>query len=687
MIFFIFLLFLFWSQAFPLAIGSKTSVSSQGTIVFPSSDTNNQMIGYAFFENGFNLQDNTTSCTFDNFMPLAGQIYFNGGNFYLNEDLIFGHTSEIISGGKIYGNDRSIEFRNSVIDQSIPKLSEPPVFLVNTVAASTMFNQVNSVDWSYDDKYIAGVCNLSSTGPELQVFYFDGNSLTTTNSAQITRNCYSVQWHPSQYYVAVGRLAAAGNEIYVYRLNVSNGTLIATSTINISTNATAVEWHPSGNYLLVGIAGGSVLNYSFNQTTGVLTAVVGGNLALSPARAIQTDALRFAPGGDRFVIGTSSNATAGVTELIVSSYNGASISITTSVDLNLVVPAVDWNPTGTFIAAGFNSGSQRLRIYEHSRSPESLSWATSANTGETNSVVRLHWHPSGDYLAAGFNAGLSSGVKIYSFDKINKTLTLLNGIASASAIYVVRWSHNGNYLCYGDSLYNVVVLSASDVGTIVFNFDRSSLVFNSDTTIATPIYFSGSCKVDGRGKRLTLGLDGSSLIVRPNGVLTLENVELSGLKAENLRCMTDSGSIVLSDCILNIDSNFSFSRGSILFKNDTILTGTGKFIYSTGFGSTISSLSTLFLDQGLTFSYAPRRAQSNLLYMQDSTSFLYCSGCTLHTTRTGMLIDRGTFIMDGKVTVSSEAKNSGESLRFGSSANVNVLGTGTVDFWGRIKID
>ena len=109
-------------------------------------------------------------------------------------------------------------------------------------------------------------------------------------------------------------------------------------------------------------------------------------------------------------------------------------------------------------------------------------------------------------------------------------------------------------------------------------------------------------------------------------------VEIQGLKSNNLRCMTDNGTITLRNCTLTLERDYTFSRGTILFDEDNIITGTNKIIYSAGFSSTIASLSTLFLDRGITFSYAPRNVSRNLLYMPDATSVLYCNGCTLHST-------------------------------------------------------
>ena len=52
--------------------GSLTQVSVEPEITV--AGTNNSMIGFGWFRNGFLFQDSSTSCTFSSVFPVAGSI-------------------------------------------------------------------------------------------------------------------------------------------------------------------------------------------------------------------------------------------------------------------------------------------------------------------------------------------------------------------------------------------------------------------------------------------------------------------------------------------------------------------------------------------------------------------------------------------------------------------------------------
>ena len=68
-----------------LAVGSRTAVSVQPQTTFPSA-TDNIMLGFAAFNQGFILTDASTTCTFDDYFPIAGQVKLNGGSLILRQD-------------------------------------------------------------------------------------------------------------------------------------------------------------------------------------------------------------------------------------------------------------------------------------------------------------------------------------------------------------------------------------------------------------------------------------------------------------------------------------------------------------------------------------------------------------------------------------------------------------------------
>ena len=213
-----------------------------------------------------------------------------------------------------------------------------------------------------------------------------------------------------------------------------------------------------------------------------------------------------------------------------------------------------------------------------------------------------------------------------------------------------------------------------------------SVVLNSDTNLLSQLHCGGACKISGRWKNLTFK-SGSSIIVRPRSQLIFENVEFKNLRGGVIRCLDDSASIIFRSCTLNLSGEYTFSRGSILFDEDTIITGTNKFNYTTRLTSSIASKATLLFGLNTTFSYAPARANRDLLFFSDATSVLHLQGATLISTRTGINLATGTLVIDQNVTMSSQAKFNAEALKINNSLTLQVLGGANLNLFGKIRYE
>jgi hypothetical protein len=670
------------SQAQAVVVGSKTTPSVQNYIEFPAIDTNNTALGFAAFNSGFGLQDVTTSCTYNNYLPVSGPITLNGGTLYLRQDLVLDSQSTFFSSGSVYGNTYAFELAKRSSDFDFPGLA----CVVRTGLTSfTIQDDATSLDWSINDDYVCfGTYN--SSGPELYLGYFDGTVLTSTLSLNVGTNFQSVRWHPTERFLAASRFQTGGNEVITFQHKVFNGTLSVISGASVGGDVNAVCWHPSGNYLIAGTglvgAAGRLIVYP--SSSAVLSAGTVTNLAASSY--VSRDALSFAPGGNMLAVGTVNNATTNISELLVYSFNG-SLTLTTSLDVGNTVQAVDWCPTGTFIAAGLNGSTTNVRMYEMVSG--TLREIIGARITESRVVWSLHWDRTGNYLAVGLDADpLLRQLDVYYFDKINKKLIRLLSDHTpeiGGEVMTVRWSRNNQNLAHGyETLGNLDVVAVSTIvnGFCPMVFNDITIVLNSDVNILAPINFRRTCKINGRGKRINLS--SGSFIVRPGATLTIEDAEIQGMGSTNLRCMTNDGSIVLRNSIVTLAREYTFSQGSLLFSENVILTGTNKFNYTSKLSSTIASASTLFLDHDVTFSYAPLRAAQNLLYMADATSELYLNGCTLHSTRTGLYLSDGILTLDDKITMSSEAKFNAEALRLNSNLDIRVRGGAVLELFGRV---
>jgi hypothetical protein len=99
-----------------IVVGSETSVGLQPLINFPSADLDNTLLGYGWFKNGFTLEDQNTTATFDSVFPISGVIALNGGMLILKQDLHFSNITTFSTSGRIVGNGHITEFPTSVTD-------------------------------------------------------------------------------------------------------------------------------------------------------------------------------------------------------------------------------------------------------------------------------------------------------------------------------------------------------------------------------------------------------------------------------------------------------------------------------------------------------------------------------------------------------------------------------------------
>ena len=176
--------------------------------------------------------------------------------------------------------------------------------------------------------------------------------------------------------------------------------------------------------------------------------------------------------------------------------------------------------------------------------------------------------------------------------------------------------------------------------------DGTNIKLDPPQQITTTMTFSGNTWFSGVGNALEIK-SGGNIVVTPGGHLTMHDMNIFGLSGNNIRCQGDTSSLTFKNTGINLASNYSFTSGRISFEEDVIISGTNVFEYRpTNINSGIASNSTLYVDTGITFSYAPDSANRDLLGMTDKSSHLYLNGCTLKSTTTGMRLTKGTLFVN-----------------------------------------
>ncbi|MFC1894761.1 WD40 repeat domain-containing protein [Candidatus Dependentiae bacterium] len=651
---FIFLFFLIFIPNIFAGVQIGNDYTIQGYYSFIGAD--NRIANDAKMENGFTFTDSSTTCSIDVFSPISGLVNLDGGKVFVNRDLYFYNSFALWTGGQIYAKNHLLEFPKKNGTTKITASKNLGGLLNHThVDRVQMGSNVNSVDWSYDSVYLASGSDTSGS-TELNVYSFDGTSLIIKDSEEINDNVNSVRWNPIAHYIAVGIDTNPSTELRIYFYNTGTGLLSLSDEVELGVNIRAVAWSYDGQYLATASTDNLLRLYSFaGGSLGFITSIdFTGNGTISD------DAISWKSTGDYIVIGTGGTSD----DILVFLFDGSNLSLDSSLNVGaFAVNDVAWKYGSSYIVAGLAGGTQRLKIYIHSGGSLEEVYALD----EALIFAAVNWAINEDCLAVGRNTGTGTEFRIYYFDADSQRIMLIDGLESVSNVLSVRFSPDSQKIATGDLGDFVSVYKFEAKSPIVF--DNANIILNSDVEITSDTVFRGTCVINGLGKKLILN-QSSQLSVESGGLLKLLNLNLLGLANKNFACLQNDASFIFQDCNITLSNNFEFDLGSILFRGDVVISGSCKFVYTTVMGSTIDFNSVLYLDKGLTFSYAPAAPKRDLIYMQDKSSCLFLDECTLFSTKTGLSLINGRLFLDNAINFSNEGSIISQAICFGNG-NVN----------------
>jgi len=634
-----------------VSYGSDTQVKIESYVSFPETDTNNQMLGFSAFANGFALNPMNTTCTFNDFWLVGGPVSLNGSTLILQEDLILSPGIQILTGGTINAHNHAIIMEGEST-QTIP-LSYGINFITQLL---TPGSNLYSVDWSTDNKYIAG-----GTGgtPRLMIYSFNGLSPAFTASANLGSTIWALAWQPvaePPYYLVTG----ANDGLRAYQFTPPSS-LVATYTVGIGTSETSVAWHPSGN-IVATCHSNAITIYNF--IAGVLT--YNTSYSFLPGQTVNGRSLDFDYTGSYLAAGVST-----ANQLQVLYWDGLSLTSTASANTGGSAIGVNWSPDGSLISFGT---ANILQVYRFDRTLNSLTLWASNNLGATiTSVNSTNWRPDGSTIAVGSNRmySIDYSFQLFAVNQIAQQLLLIAEYYQVGAYntFECRWSPNSIYLAVAQAagLFSVFILQPS---TMTFN--NAVLQFSGDTYLNAPLLFQGTSVLDGKNNALYLGSFGG-IIVDSGASLLLKDLTVYNVSGTNVRCVDNTSTLSCFNVTWHQDNNVTFSQGQLAVIGQLVMTGSSAFIYQSDQTSTIYDLGTWYFDNGMTFSYSPIHGANNLIAFQDAASILHLYGTNLYAPSTGLCFTKGCLMIEGPCQFISDGADAANGIWLGDGTGANDL--------------
>jgi len=416
------------------------SFITAGSCLYFDQGTTFSVAPSTFTDAAYTLKNTYTSSNFLQFADASSSLYFNGCSLYSTP------TGCRFTKGNIF-------LDNHVICKSDTTVTMTSV----TLRASQSFGSggIFDLSWSPDGKYLAvGGSAPSTSGNLVQVYQFDGFTLSLISGAQVVYGAsgavYAVAWSPDGKYLAIGGIGpTSGNELQIYSFNGSSLTAVSGAQIDYGSLVRSICWNKDGKYLAIGGSGptsGMELKvYSFDGSSLKLAA----SPVASPGSVVQ--GVSWSPDG-LYVIVSAYNTT---NEVQTYSFNGSSLTLGAQIDYGVLGSFVDTavlSPDGRYLAigGGASSNNNALQIWRFTGAALTLVPGAQIPYATTGRVWMNDWSPDGRYVATAVDA---NGFKVYNFDKVS--LSLISQVNPAAYTGSIRWRPDGRFLAIGTATPSV----------------------------------------------------------------------------------------------------------------------------------------------------------------------------------------------------------------------------------------
>jgi len=317
---------------------------------------------------------------------------------------------------------------------------------LTNVVTSNVFEDVYSVDWNYQDFYVAAGLKDNSASAEICIYRFTNNTLILRDIHPVTDNCNTVRWNPGTNVLAAGTgNATLGN---LFLLSFTNSTsLIGMTNYAFADPVYAAAWRSNGTNLVIAKDSANPELWIYRYQTNRLTLVLSNDVAGS--RTIYRNAMDWRKNDRVFALGMANDLSINP-EVAAYDFNGSSVTVKDDASIVAThVTCVDWSQEGSLLAAGGTYASDPYRqLFVYSYNGTSLTQTT--NLILHAGVLTVDWSPAGDFLSVGTEIAANEELRIYEYSRAGKSLRLLKAFEHNSSVHSVRWSSDGDYLAVGD---------------------------------------------------------------------------------------------------------------------------------------------------------------------------------------------------------------------------------------------
>ncbi|MBS1987763.1 hypothetical protein JST56_02110 [Candidatus Dependentiae bacterium] len=730
--------FLISSNIFAVQKGSESVLSVESFYTFPTADSDNGMLAFGWFKNGFGLENASTTCTFASIFPVLGNINLRGGQLVLKSDLHLQNVSTLVTPGSIYGNSHILDLAESIT-------GFPASFNTNLNNTKVFCNSDLIVSGTIR---FSGDCEINGRGQRI-ILGTDGNLLIDNNSTLRLKNievdgvngynirCMNdsaaleldaVRWIQSDDYTfSCGSISIQNNVDFAnrHKFIYSSGltsTIASDSTWYFSDLAEVtfgrkrspydrepIYFEDYSSVLRLENATLIITSSGIRLTRGTFlcdrevkvyahSMLYGMGLELGDGVAENDPSIKLLPGAVLKL--TNGLLTYNVVEksnflndevavkfvregycafLAMQDINFFNVEIKSDLTSQFLVPpgvSIEFNnclitnPYGDYSVSAYNydwysfllglDGDSKSVILSRGTFPNWLHIKNSGNSlsgnGDMGGSVVFH-DPSAE-LSVSLDGRILSQIYMNGGKLILGKDTRMNDGVYLTGTGKVNLSAYQCYFGYEDLNWTSSIMWSGDTGKINFN---------SDVVLSSEWFFKDNCIIDGNGKSIVLKPT-ASIKVGSGGVLRFKNVALLDVSGNAIECIDDSGKIIFDQTSLNLDADYSFSKGSIEFEKAADFSGSYTFFYQTGLTSTIASHTRWSLQNNLALSIGRKRGITDRepLYFEDQSSIVAVDQASLVVSSSGMALSRGLMEISNSLIIDMKSTSSNNGLQMGN---------------------